>query len=63
MWNVTSRAVSVLVIGGLITSCAMSDDTRDQVLGGVGGALAGAAIGAVATGGNPNAIGAGAAAR
>src|SRR5262249_47673682 len=62
MWNVRSRAASVLVLGALITSCAMSDETRDQILGGVGGAAAGAAIGAVATGGNPRAIGAGAAA-
>jgi hypothetical protein len=62
MWNVTSRALSVLALGALVTSCAMSDETRDQVLGGVGGAVAGAAIGAVATGGNPRAIGAGAAA-
>lgn len=62
MQVIASRAVCVLVLGALFTSCAMSDETRDQILGGLGGAAAGAAIGAVASGGDPKAIGAGAAA-
>ena len=62
MRSIRTRAACTLLLSTLVASCAMSDDTRDQILGGVGGAVAGAAIGAVATGGNPRAIGAGAAA-
>lgn len=57
------RAAAGVALTTLVTSCSsMSGDTRDQVVGGVGGALAGAAIGAIASGGRPEAIGAGAAA-
>jgi outer membrane lipoprotein SlyB len=61
-----NRVVSGLLLATFTTfstSCStMSGDAKDQVLGGTIGALAGAAIGAAASGGKPEAILAGAAA-
>jgi outer membrane lipoprotein SlyB len=49
-----------VLCAALFTSCAISKETRDQILGGAGGAALGAAVGALASGGDPKAIAAGA---
>ena len=55
------QLVSIMVLVTFTSSCStMGEDGRDQVLGGTIGALAGAAIGAAASGGKPEAIIAGA---
>lgn len=50
----------MLAIAVTASSCSMTKEGRDQLLGGFGGAALGAAVGALATGGDPGAIAAGA---
>jgi len=60
----TSRSVARLVLAALLlSSCSgMSDESRNQIFGALGGAAAGAGIGALATRGDPKAALIGAAA-
>ncbi|MET0153029.1 MAG: hypothetical protein ABW298_10540 [Candidatus Binatia bacterium] len=51
-----------VLCSAMIASCSTSTESRDQVLGGLGGAALGAGIGALATGGDTTAVLAGAAA-
>jgi outer membrane lipoprotein SlyB len=58
-----TNAICAVVCWTLLASCSStSSESRDQVLGGLGGAALGAGIGALATGGNTKAVLAGAAA-
>lgn len=56
------NVVCALVCAMMVNSCSMSQESRDQMLGGLGGAALGAGVGALATGGDTKAILAGAAA-
>ncbi len=56
------NVVCALVCALAVNSCSMSEESRNQMLGGLGGAALGAGVGALATGGNTKAVLAGAAA-